>query len=505
MKKTIISLLLCACCVGVNAQEREDIMMLKQQAEKGDLVCMQTLAQHYQFKPQPDFKEAAKWHEMAANKGDTDAMRMLIDLYTWYFKDEVKVNYWLKKASELENGSTGTERTYQLAIRYFDGIGTEPNAVKAIELWKKCAEAGDMNAMFLIGWCHFNGKGVAKDTAKALEWFNQAASYGSGDAMNALAYCAFNGIGQAKNPQQATALYESVLPYNHSFAMKNMAYCKENGLGTAQNKAEAANLYYNAAMNLLPPKSKNMDISFEIGEKTTAQPGFENLWFERAVTLGNKEAAMEVAQRYDKAKQYEKAFKYYQMAANNGNNDALAATGRYYAKGKGVEKDLQRAVQIFRQSGDNLNLGKCYQYGNGVEKDINKAISCYLKAENDDKGEKFYQLGECYAEIGDYTKAFNNYNESSNYRNHDADYKAGQLCEKGQGITKDLSRAADFYSNGLVDGHLSCMRALQRCYTQGIGIAKDPEKAQLLKKAITLILTGQKSKAMDIVNWNLLP
>ena len=288
MKKTFLFLLLFVCCTAIYAEEREDILRLKQEALKGNVVCMTTLAQHYQYREHPDFDEAAKWHEMAANAGNRESMRLLADLYSWHFKDEAKVNYWLGRASELEDASTGTGCTYQLAFRYFNGKGTTANTPKAIELWKKCADGGDGEAMFWIGCCHFFGQGVEKDTKKALEWFDQAASYSSANAMNALAYCHYNGIGQPKNPQQAVMIYESVLPYGHCYVMKNMAYCKEHGIGTTPNATEAAQLYQDATANIPQRMTEKINIAFEIGEKTTEQADFKQIWLKKAEQLRQK-------------------------------------------------------------------------------------------------------------------------------------------------------------------------------------------------------------------------
>ena len=71
------------------------------------------------------------------------------------------------------------------------------------------------------------------------------------------------------------------------------------------------------------------------------------------------------------------------MNASVDNNDGLAMAflGKLYLEGKGVEKDLNKAIELLTKSSD-LNcaegcneLAECYLKGVGVSVDLQKALT----------------------------------------------------------------------------------------------------------------------------------
>src|SRR6266487_5940600 len=79
----------------------------------------------------------------------------------------------------------------------------------------------------------------------------------------------------------------------------------------------------------------------------------------------------------DREKDLNKAFYWYEKAANNGNLSGLYYLGKCYRRGKGVEKDEKKAFELFKKSAEQENidaqysLGFCYYKGIGT--DINYA------------------------------------------------------------------------------------------------------------------------------------
>jgi hypothetical protein len=57
---------------------------------------------------------------------------------------------------------------------YFHGRGVAVDHVKAVGLWIKGAEAGNVQCMLNLSWAYRDGIGVAKDEAKANEWGTKA-------------------------------------------------------------------------------------------------------------------------------------------------------------------------------------------------------------------------------------------------------------------------------------------------------------------------------------------
>jgi len=75
--------------------------------------------------------------------------------------------------------------------------------------------------------------------------------------------------------------------------------------------------------------------------------------------------------------------RYYKMAADQGHPAARYNLGLCYKKGKGVEKDINEAINYFLLSAEQGHvlsqaiLGWCYENGEGVEINIKEAVRFY--------------------------------------------------------------------------------------------------------------------------------
>ena len=65
---------------------------------------------------------------------------------------------------------------------YANGEGVPKDPVKAVELFQKAADQGNVDAENNLGVMYFSGEGIARDTDKAKEWFAKAAAQGNADA-----------------------------------------------------------------------------------------------------------------------------------------------------------------------------------------------------------------------------------------------------------------------------------------------------------------------------------
>ena len=74
------------------------------------------------------------------------------------------------------------------------------------------------------------------------------------------------------------------------------------------------------------------------------------------------------------------AAKWYRKAAEQDHDDAKCALALCYYTGKGVEKDIDKAVEWWRIAAEQDHddalywLGLCYYNGEGVEKDLKQAV-----------------------------------------------------------------------------------------------------------------------------------
>jgi TPR repeat protein len=100
-----------------------------------------------------DPKEAAKWYELAAEKGEAWAMLSLAFIHHEGHlgqPDPVKAFEWFKKAAEKGNHNLGWA---DLSICYERGLGTPADHAKAAEIWQKRRDNSIVCYLGSIGQC----------------------------------------------------------------------------------------------------------------------------------------------------------------------------------------------------------------------------------------------------------------------------------------------------------------------------------------------------------------
>ncbi len=128
-----------------------------------------------------------------------------------------------------------------------------------------------------------------------------------------------------------------------------------------------------------------------------------------------------------------------------------------------------------------------------MKKDVDKAIQSYKKAIGvvdyaDGKNLAHYALGTMY-EAGeglerDYAKAFENYNYSGDFLNHNAQWKVAQWCESGTGVEKDITRAVEYFRLAACGGHRDARIKSFDYYMEGKGVHRNlMSSAQIIENA----------------------
>lgn len=122
-------------------------------------------------------------------------------------------------------------------------------------------------------------------------------------------------------------------------------------------------------------------------------------FLKKAADLGLVEAQFSLACTYSRSERYDKALKYFEMAAEQGHISAQYFTGYQYYIGYGTKVNFSAAVKWLRKTIENPNegpnvvdnpteskigalklLGDAYEHGNGVPVDMNKANTYYRQA-----------------------------------------------------------------------------------------------------------------------------
>lgn len=104
-------------------------------------------------------------------------------------------------AGKAEKGDAGA--MLSLGRFYEYGHGTSRNFTKALDWYRKAAEAGLPEGYYNLGVCYEVGMGTTSDEKKAAEYFGKAAELKLPLGMHKMAALYFSGTGVAKNDSRA--------------------------------------------------------------------------------------------------------------------------------------------------------------------------------------------------------------------------------------------------------------------------------------------------------------
>ncbi len=185
--------------IGANAEEEEVTysVALVQKAEAGDVTAQFDLACCYEFGEgtAADAAKAAVWYRKAADQGHSEAECRLGLLYAKGEGVEKNIPEAIKwYAKSIKQG-------FNMAVEPLGELAEEGNA-DAFHALLAAAEAGQVDAQFVVGTCYEGGHGVQKDASEAMKWYAKAAA--QGDELAAEAIAEING----KEPERTTAAEE---------------------------------------------------------------------------------------------------------------------------------------------------------------------------------------------------------------------------------------------------------------------------------------------------------
>jgi localization factor PodJL len=129
----------------------------------------------------PNFDEAAKWYDRAAQAGVVPAIFRLGTLYEKGLsvtKDvDIARRYYLQAA---ERGNA--KAMHNLAVLDADGGGKGANYSNASQWFRKAADRGVADSQFNLGILYARGIGVEQNLAESFKWFSLAAAQGDADS-----------------------------------------------------------------------------------------------------------------------------------------------------------------------------------------------------------------------------------------------------------------------------------------------------------------------------------
>ncbi len=134
--------------------------------------------------------------------------------------------------------SASAEVQVEQGLRYLKAKGVTRDVRKAAELFRRAANAGNLDGCVHLGHCHLNGLGVEKNVNTAVELFRMAAEKGNSGGMVELGSLLRNGYGVDKNFEEAVRLFREAIKLGNMEAEVELGICYMHGCGVPKDVEE---------------------------------------------------------------------------------------------------------------------------------------------------------------------------------------------------------------------------------------------------------------------------
>lgn len=195
--------------------------------------------------------------EARATSGDAQAqtalgtlhyfgIRMVVDGVAVFPENETKAVEWYGEAARLGN----RDAQYYLGTMYEYGEAVEVDEGRALELYRRAADAAQPRAQFKVGHFHDFGRGgLRKDPAEAARWYALAAKQGNADGQYNLGVAYHVGDGVEKDHARAFELFTQAAAQDHGGAQNALGIMYLNGHHVAADRAVALDWFRKGAAN----------------------------------------------------------------------------------------------------------------------------------------------------------------------------------------------------------------------------------------------------------------
>ena len=293
------------------------------------------------------------------------------------------------------------------------GLNKDPR--EAVRLFQLASDKGNEMAHLYLGTAYLTGQGIEKDEEKGIALLQKAAEAGIPAACYILGRHAEQKADYAKAAGQYRAAGNA-----HPESLNRLGLLSFFGLGVKRSDVDALTLFLRAGD--MGNASALNNAAFVLSHRDGEEPDWKSaaVWYGKAAALGSAAAHYNLGCLYSGGAGPEwtdpaQAVFHFEEAAKRGHADALYRLAEAYLTGNGVEKDPEKAFELFRRA---------------AEKDLPRAQ---------------YRLGLLYLE---------------------PDSPAGY----------DPTAAVYWFRRGAENGDLPSMRELARCLFAGKGC--DPNRAE---------------------------
>ena len=436
-------------------------------------------------------------------------------------QDYEQAAIWYRKAAEQGDAPA----QWILGFMYQYGNGVSQNYGQAVKWYYKAAEQGNVYGQYYLGTMYEHGNGVTKNIHEARKWYEKAAAQGDEDAKEALKILDNNKtpeidvatirseMEQAYNKKDYRRTRELALSIQDDAAAQfKLGWMYANGLGMSKDYLQAVNWYSKAAEQEFAEAQFWLGVMYENGYGVTKDFSKALRLYVKAAAHGDENATIALEDRHSKIEQaYDDGdYKTARDLALSISDDAYAQffLGEMYLKGKGVDRNLDEAVNWYRKAAEQgdapaqselgilyyygvgmqqdyeqaaywnhkaaeqgdavaqCNLGHMYEYGEGLDKDYEQAAYWYHNAAEQGEVIAQFNLGRMYyfgnGVAKNYTEAVNWFNNAAEQGERMSQYNLGVMYEHGNGVTKNINEARKWYEKAAAQGDEMAREALKR-------------------------------------------
>ena len=272
----------------------------------------------------------------------------------------------------------------------------------------------------------------------------------------------------------------------------------------------------------------NSEAQYKLGWFLYYDPGSDGKadafkWFKLAAEQGNPDAMDMLGSMYERGdfvkQNYKQALHWYRLASENGHMRAPIAIGHFYRKGLGVSQNHTEAIKWFKIAAERGDIdaqryvGQIYAEGKLVTQDYAEAVKWYKLSVDNNSKYAHADLGIMYYNgLGvtqNYSEAFRllNIAEKNSAGSAEVYFYLGEMNYYGRGVTKNYQQAFKFFQRASIRRHLKAQLSLATLYNKGhgapqnfvlahmwanIAAAQGDTEAEELRDAITEKITPEQ-------------
>lgn len=264
--------------------------------------------------------------------------------------------------------------------------------------------------------------------------------------------------------------------------------------------------------------------TFSASEETTTSDGKQETFLEKSVRLakeGSLEDQMNLGYMYlygtnGVEQDFDKAFKYYTMAAKQKDAVALNNLGSLYFSGIGVTKDTRKALELFNTAAelgnDNAAVNLAFIYLSGGTKDEArniKAVELFNEAAEKGNNIAKFMLGYAYYKgfmlQPDYAKAYKLISAAAggDALFDEAQMVKGEMLIEGLGTVQNYQKGVAAIRSAVSQGNLEAIMVAARIYYKGKYVHPNPLMAHALYNIAAAKNVFQAAELRDEIAQNL--